>query len=96
LSRPQSPATVPGGSRQAIEEDEVFEGGSGKGSAGHGDVLRPADLKWKGKDLLPAEGTKTWVLSLPDKGMRSRPVVIKVEHGRPSPSTIVFEMHEDK
>jgi hypothetical protein len=37
-------------------------------------------------------GTKTWVLTLQEKGLRSRPV----KDGRATPSTIVFEMEPMK
>jgi hypothetical protein len=79
-----------------IEEHHVFSGGESKGDARQGGVLRPSNLKWKRKDLVPADGVKTWVLWLFDKKMRSRPVVVRLENGRPTPYAVVFEMEEVK
>jgi hypothetical protein len=77
-----------------IEEQHVFSGGKSKGTARKGDVLRASDLKWRGRDLGPIDGVTTWVLWLPGKRMRSRPVEVRVSNGRPSPPTIVFEMEQ--
>jgi hypothetical protein len=78
-----------------IEEHHVFSDGESKGNAREGDVLRPSDLKWKGTELVPADGVKTWVLWLPGKQMHSRPVVVRLDNGRASPPAVVFEMVPD-
>jgi hypothetical protein len=78
-----------------MEEEYVSATMSSKGGGRSGPKLRPADLRWMGKDLIPdEEGTKTIVLSLPEKRWRSRPVTVKTANGRATPSSFVFEMEE--
>ncbi|MBV9122384.1 MAG: hypothetical protein JO112_03350, partial [Planctomycetes bacterium] len=76
-----------------MEEEYVSPTTSTKGKARSGSALQPSDLKWKGVDLVPTElGTKTWILSFPEKKLRSKPVKVKVENGRATPRAIVFDM----
>jgi hypothetical protein len=63
----------------------------GKESSGHGSESGSnLELVWY--RLMLDEGQLTWVLTLPDEKLRSKPVTFSVKNGRATPSSVVFEM----
>jgi hypothetical protein len=76
-----------------MDEEFVSATISVKGGSRSGPALRPSDLRWTGKDLIPDEdGTRTFVLSLPDRGLRLKAVEVKTANGKATPRSFVFEM----
>src|SRR5262249_48719762 len=66
-----------------MDEKYVSETMTSRRTARSGSSLRPSDLKWRGKDLIPTgQGTKTFILSFPEKRMQSKPVKVEIENGR--------------
>jgi hypothetical protein len=77
----------------AWQLDESFQSFNGTDS-GHGmragPSLSPLVLRWHRGSL--QDGTITFVLSIPQKEWRSKPVTVKVVDGQASPRSIAFEM----
>jgi hypothetical protein len=70
----------------------------GKGE-GHGTTSGPGPgpLGWRARQLRNEnDGENTWVLTLPDRRLKSKPVKFTMRAGRATPSTIVFEMEPMK
>jgi hypothetical protein len=77
----------------AWQLERTHEDANGKGFArSSGPGLTQSLLRWYRNGL--REGRTTYVLSLSDRGWRSKPVTVEVRNGTASPSAIVFAMEE--
>ena len=70
-----------------LETKEQFKDGSAEGQSS-GPALSPSTLRW----YRLADGDITYVLTLTDKGWRSRPVTVRTRNGKTEPGSITFDM----
>jgi hypothetical protein len=78
------------GAWQLDESFQSFDAMSSGNGMRAGPSLSPLVLRWHRGAL--KDGTTTFVLSIPEKAWRSKPITVKVRDGKAGPSSITFEM----